>query len=256
MFGNHLVEVLSAVDHLDLRWLRRDPAARTPVTVSVTDAADRSFITYQEGSPGRPQTLPDPLPRVRAAHLGLASPLPAWAGQLRAEGTLLVGGVGWDATGAWSGAVLDRLAEVDVFCPNAVEAMSYTRTDSPYEAAKVLAERVGEVVVTRGGDGALALDAGTGEYVEVPAVPVRVSDPTGAGDVFVAGYLFGRLAGWPLARRLRFAALAASYSVRTLGGATSAPDLAALRDFVRTLPAADQATHAQLEETWPQPGAE
>lgn len=255
LFGTHLAERLGEVDNLDLRWLRLDPTARTAVTVSVTDASDRSFITYQEGSPGRPQTLPEPLPRVWAAHLGLAAPLPDWAARLRAEGTRLVGGVGWDATGEWSGTVLDRLAEVDVFCPNAVEAMSYTRTDSPYQAAKVLAERVGEVVVTRGGEGALALDAGTGEYAEVPAVPVEVADPTGAGDVFVAAYMYGMLAGWPLPLRLRFAALAASSSVRTLGGAASAPDLAALHDFVRTLPAAEQAAYAPLEELWAQHGA-
>jgi sugar/nucleoside kinase (ribokinase family) len=89
----------------------------------------------------------------------------------------------------------------------------------------------------------------------VPAVPVEVADPTGAGDVFVAGYLYGMLAGWPLAPRLRFAALAASYSVRTLGGAASAPDLPALRHFVSTLPAADQAVYAPLEDIWAQHGA-
>jgi sugar/nucleoside kinase (ribokinase family) len=249
LFGDHLVDWLGTVPNLDLRWLRRDPAAHTPVSVAVTGETDRSFITYAEGAPGRPETLPAP-PRVRVAHLGLAEPLPAWAAALRAEGTVLAGGVGWDGTGEWSDTVLARLSDVDIFCPNAVEAMRYTRTDSPRQAAKALAERVATVVVTLGGNGSLALDAGTGEFVQVPPVPVPVADPTGAGDVFVAAYLYGVLRGWPLADRLRFANLCAALSVRGLGGASSAPDWYQIRDFVAALPAAARAEYAPLEDAW------
>lgn len=249
MFGDHLVDWLGGVANLDLRWLRRDPAAQTPVSVAVTGETDRSFLTYAEGAPGRPETLPAP-PRVRAAHLGIGDPLPAWAAGLRAEGTILAGGVGWDATGQWSDSVLARLSEVDIFCPNAVEAMRYTRTDSPRQAAKALAERVATVVITLGGNGCLALDAGTGEFAEVPGVPVPVADPTGAGDVFVAAYLYATLRGWPLPDRLRFANLCAALSVRGLGGASSAPDWYQIRDFVVALPAAARAEYAPLEEEW------
>jgi len=250
MFGNHLADWLGAVPNLDLRWSRRDPAVETAVSVAVTGEHDRSFITYAEGAPGRPETLPDPRPRVGAAHLPMSEPLPGWAAELRAEGTVLVGGVGWDASGEWSPVVLDRLSEVDVFCPNAVEAMNYTHTDDPREAAKALAERVAHVVVTLGPDGSLALDSGTGECVQVPSVPVEAADPTGAGDVFVAGYMYGMLRGMPPADRLRLANVAAGLSVRGLGGASSAPDWARIRDFVAALDAETRAEYAVLEETW------
>lgn len=47
----------------------------------------------------------------------------------------------------------------------------------------------GLVVLTRAGQGALAVLARTGEVVRRPAVPVTVVDTVGAGDTFTAGML-------------------------------------------------------------------
>jgi hypothetical protein len=79
------------------------------------------------------------------------------------------------------------------------------------------------VVVTRGGDGAVAVDARTGEYVAEPGLAVEALDPTGAGDVFAAAFVLGTLAGWSLPVRVRFANLAAGLSVGHYGGALGAP---------------------------------
>jgi bifunctional ADP-heptose synthase (sugar kinase/adenylyltransferase) len=57
----------------------------------------------------------------------------------------------------------------------------------------------------------------------VPAIAVEALDPTGAGDVFVAGFVTGTLAEWPLADRLAFAGLTAALSVQEFGGSLSAP---------------------------------
>ncbi|KOG49043.1 sugar kinase, partial [Streptomyces varsoviensis] len=62
-----------------------------------------------------------------------------------------------------------------------------------------------------------------GETAEVPAIAVEALDPTGAGDVFVAGFVTGTLADWPLADRLAFAGLTAALSVQEFGGSLSAP---------------------------------
>ena len=53
--------------------------------------------------------------------------------------------------------------------------------------------------------------------------PAEALDPTGAGDVFLAGLVLGTLRGWPLQQRLRFANLVAALSVRDFGGALAAP---------------------------------
>ena len=97
------------------------------------------------------------------------------------------------------------------------------RTDSAVAALGTLSELVPVAVVTRGGDGAVAVDQTTGEFAEVPALAVDVLDATGAGDVFGASFVTASLAGWPLEERLRFAVLAAGLSVGHHGGALAAP---------------------------------
>ncbi|MBK3646770.1 carbohydrate kinase family protein, partial [Streptomyces sp. MBT33] len=147
----------------------------------------------------------------------------AWAIQGAAHGTRVFGDVGWDDTGAWDLAGLADLEHCEAFLPNAEEAMRYTGTDCPRAAAHALTEHVPLAVVTLGAEGAYAVDRRTGESAEVPAIDVEAMDPTGAGDVFVAGFVTGTLAGWPLADRLAFAGLTAALSVQEFGGSLSAP---------------------------------
>ncbi len=257
LFGRHVESQLSAEPGLDLRMLRRLPGARTPVSVAVTGARERSFITYEQAATGVPRQWPwpGPLPRARAVQISVQRPLPEWVPRMREAGSLVCGGVGWDTTGAWSSEVLERLAGVDLFVPNATEAMRYTRTGTPRAAAEALAARVPHVVVTDGADGAIGVEAATGAVVRVPAPAVTAADPTGAGDVFTAAYLCGALSGWPLERRLRLACLAAAYSVRGLGGARSAPTWSDLRGFLDDRPDAAGAdrelTGAVLARTTP-----
>ncbi|MEV7390884.1 MULTISPECIES: PfkB family carbohydrate kinase [unclassified Streptomyces] len=230
--GDHLVTELARERNLDLSWLRRDPAVQTPVTVAATNEHDRTFITYEEEGARRPQVWDGELPDARFVQLTIGRPLPDWVSRLRDRGTRVVGGVGWDPTGRWSPELLTRLAEVDVFVCNAVEATSYTRTGTVEEAVKVLDDLVADVVVTDGPRGAVAVDGVTGELVRIPAPSVSAVDPTGAGDVFTAAFITGLGHGWPLTTRLRFAGLCAALSVRSLGGAAAAPHRAAVDAFL------------------------
>ncbi len=225
--GRHVHALLDAEPALDTRLLEHVPGHQSPVTVSLTGAHDRSFLTYQERL-GHLELPADAGP-VAATHVGVGQEVPPWVARLRTAGTTVVGGVGWDPTGEWSGDVLARLAEVDIFVPNDVEAMRYTRTDDPVAAARALTPYVALAVVTRGPGGVVAAgDAVPGGVLEVPAPRVDVVDPTGAGDVFVATFMAGLLRDWDLATQLRLAALCASVSVTGLGGAVSAPHLADL----------------------------
>jgi sugar/nucleoside kinase (ribokinase family) len=218
--GTHVTALLRDEPRLDTSLLQLVPGLQSPITVAMTSGADRSFLTYLES---RAEVAPPSDLTVDAAHLSVADPLPVWAGELRARGTELVGGVGWDASGTWSPDVLERLGEIDVFVPNDVEAMHYTRTTSVTEAAQVLAQHVPLVVVTCGDRGAYAIDAAHGRELWTPAPQVHAVDPTGAGDVFVASFMAARQRPWSLDQQLQYAALAASVSVTRPGGATSAP---------------------------------
>jgi len=78
--------------------------------------------------------------------------------------------------------------------PNAQEAEALTGEADPELAARTLAERFAEVVVTLGPGGALWTDGD--ELLRAPALPVEaVEDTTGAGDAFAAGLVGARLAG-------------------------------------------------------------
>lgn len=223
MFGQYLWRTLAEQEGVDLSLSRRLPQWPTPVTVSLAYAADRGMVTHH-----RPLSLPDSElagapPRARTCFVGIEREIPEWALRMRADGARIVADVGWDATGTWSQDVVDRLSGVDVFLPNAVEAMAYTRTDDPMTAACRLAEKVPLVVVKCGAVGAIALDARTGERARADALPVAALDPTGAGDVFAAGFTFGMLADWPLPQCLKFANLCAGLSVRHYSGSLGAP---------------------------------
>jgi sugar/nucleoside kinase (ribokinase family) len=223
MFGAYLWRTLSEQEGVGLDYSRKLPGWPTPVTVSLAYDSDRGMVTYHRPMPVLPEDLVGTPPSARTCFLDLDHPVPTWAATMRADGSTVVADVGWDCTETWSTDVLDRLGWVDVFLPNAIEAMAYTRTDSPELALAALAERVPVVVVKRGGQGAIAIDSITGERAEAPALPVEALDPTGAGDVFGAGFVYGTLAGWPLRERLRFANLCAGLSVRHHSGSLGSP---------------------------------
>lgn len=231
MFGSYLWRTLAEQEGVDLSESRQLPGWPTPVTVSLSDGSDRSMITYSEPPPLDPAKLVTSVPPVRACFSHIGSPPPQWVREARASGAIVFADVGWDPSGAWSPSVLDRLGAVDVFVPNAIEAMSYTRTSSPEAALAALGGRAPVCVVKAGPNGALGIDSRTGEQASAPALPVTVLDPTGAGDVFNAGFIFGTLAGWPLAQRLRFANLCAGLSVRHHSGSLGAPCWGEIADW-------------------------
>lgn len=222
-YGEYCWDTLERGEGIDLSASRTISGWHSPVTVSMAYEGERTMVSHgHEPPPEEPS--PSRTPRARAAVASLTPGRSApWIAQAAARGTRVFGDVGWDDTGAWDLAALPDLEHCEAFLPNAEEAMRYTRTSTPQEAAHALTEHVPLAVVTLGSDGAYAVDRRTGETAVVPAIAVEALDPTGAGDVFVAGFVTGTLAGWPLADRLAFAGLTAALSVQEFGGSLSAP---------------------------------
>ncbi len=87
-----------------------------------------------------------------------------------------------------------------------------------------------EVIVTLGGAGALVWAEGRA-YPIAAVAPRALVDPTGAGDSFMAGYLFRRLASDDIAAAGRFgAALAACKLARSGAFTGDAREVRALLD--------------------------
>ena len=111
---------------------------------------------------------------------------------------------------------LDHAEGATLLLPNASEAHALTGDSDPELAARELARRFGEVVVTLGAAGALWTD---GEAVlRAAAEPVEsVVDSTGAGDAFAAGLLGERIRGAGVAEALAAGSRLAARAVASPG---------------------------------------
>jgi ribokinase len=124
------------------------------------------------------------------------------------------------------------LSHIDYLTPNETEVrlLLGLPPDDP-TPTRVLARRlrqmgVGNLIVTRGGQGALIL---TNDLeAEVPAVPVEVVDTTGAGDAFNAGLAVALAEGRDLLTAVRYAACAGALACTALGVIPAFGDRAAV----------------------------
>ncbi|WP_433856254.1 carbohydrate kinase family protein [Streptomyces kronopolitis] len=228
-YGEYCWEALEQGEGIDLALSRTVPGWHSPVTVSMAYEGERTMVSHGHEAPPPDfafdgKHAPGCPPPTRAC---VASLVPGrregWLGCAAGRGSRIFADVGWDDSGRWDPADLADLEHCEAFLPNAEEAMRYTRTDCPRAAARKLADLVPLAVVTLGAEGAYAVDGRSGESAEVPAIDVEALDTTGAGDVFVAGFVTGTLADWPLTDRLAFAGLSAALSVQEFGGSLSAP---------------------------------
>ena len=112
---------------------------------------------------------------------------------------------------------------VDYLLPNEIELRELTHTENILKAIRILKSRgVKEVIVKLGKKGAGYEDKGI--FNLFPAVPVeQVVDTTGAGDCFIAGFLYGMIQWGDIPRAIKIANLTASYSIQKKGAAISFP---------------------------------
>lgn len=225
VFGNFLLDVLGARG-IDKRAVLRDDSAPTSASVVLVDSSgERTFLHV----PGANGTLTadeldfSVLLRSKALHVGGSLLMPALdgaplAGVLRAaqqHGVATSLDAIWDPTGHWS-RTETCLPYVDRFFANLAEAREITGLGDPAGAAAWLRARgPGEVALKMGRQGSYVLGDDFSGYV--PPVLVEVKDETGAGDAYVGGYLFARLAGWSGEKTARFANAAGAFATTTVG---------------------------------------
>lgn len=124
----------------------------------------------------------------------------------------------------WIAAALPQL---DYFLPNDEQALGLTGADGLEAACRALLDRgVGCVAATRGGDGALLIDADGA--IAVPATAVEVVDTTGCGDAFSAGFLRGLALGRSRRDAARLGCATAGIVAGGLGSDHGDYDLAAV----------------------------
>lgn len=168
--------------------------------------------------------LRDTFPDVRAVHVA-ALPVAVQAPILQALSLLRLqvtvdsieahGSVGGDLQ-----AYRDRpvLRGTTAFLPSR-EEFDVLRGDSPEDAAawSLAGGDLGHVVVKQGRAGATVYGLAKRSTVSVPAYPVEVRDPTGAGDAFCGGFMVGMAeTNDPVEAALR-GAVSASFVIEAVG---------------------------------------
>ncbi len=226
---------------------------------------DRAMVTHMHPPPVPAGERAGPPPPAAVGFAHLEAEPQDWFAPAAASGMRLFADIGWDPDEKWSPAVLDAAAATSTpSCPTASRRWPTRTPTTRATALHALAEHVPVAVVTCGGQGAIGVDALTGEEEWVPALPVNAHDPTGAGDVFGAAFVLGTLHGWPLRQRLAFANLCASLSVQYVGGSLAAPGWGDIVDWLAGVraraaagsqPAREQlASYAFLQEIIPTSG--
>jgi sugar/nucleoside kinase (ribokinase family) len=122
----------------------------------------------------------------------------------------------WDAKGRWLRLLGEYLPLVDFFFCSLVEAQAMTGHSKAEDAAQVLLDSGSGLVIIKMGEHGSLIRA-TNFSLRIPANPVEVVDTTGAGDCFVAAFLFGYLQGWDYKKIGLFASAAGSACIRVVG---------------------------------------
>lgn len=221
IYGNLLEKELSGVDLCLAR------GSRTGVTYALTFRdGSRSFLTYPGSN--REFGIEDiDLKLVEGGFLHVASfflqGLREHTKELlvhaRDKGMTCSFDTGWDPRG-WGERdrelVIETLEAVDIFFPNLREAEAITGLHDVEEVCDSLQSMGPEIIALKLGSRGSFI-AGMGKRLSVEPFQVDVVDSTGAGDVFAAGFIYGRCRGFGLEESGRFANAAASLSAKGMG---------------------------------------
>jgi len=195
--------------------------SRTPTTMVMPVAGERSMVTVDPGLRARADDLDEHAPRAVAATLEQIDLVPA---DVRAYVTC-----GDDDARAFAGRLPHGNTRVRALIVNRREAAVLTGVAGPAEAAEQLSEIADTAVVTLGPDGVVAVV--DGRAVTVPGVDAGpVVDSTGAGDLFAAAIAWADLHGTDPEVAVRWANLYAGLSVTAHTGVAGAVSRARLID--------------------------
>ena len=245
-FGNdyysQYVHHLAVEENLDLSLAHRAGRPYRRVTTSIPYQGERAFVSYADPPPTDLNTYwLDTMRRTEFTHLHLGGimsleELTPLTQEARAHGAT----ISMDCQDRPDlGTVCEwkhLLPVVDVFMPNAREALTVSGTSTVDDALQWLMQWTQVVVIKDGANGAWL--GSEGSITHIPAIHVGPAvDTTGAGDCFNAGFLMGYVVEKaPLPRCAQYGNICGGYSVTQVGGATAAPTLEQLK---RSLPPAN-----------------
>jgi sugar/nucleoside kinase (ribokinase family) len=144
---------------------------------------------------------------------------------------------GWDPEWLKSTKVREQIALADLFMPNLKEAQLITGKENKYEALKELAQLTPTVVIKLGAEGAIGYYSG--KIYEHGPEPGHFIDATGAGDCFVAGFIYSWLKKRDVDESMKIANFCGASCVGTIGGYAGAPTMKDINAFLKDIKPSD-----------------
>lgn len=173
------------------------PEIPVNITSAVITPKDRAFISYTGAKPVTDTERQKVLEASRGAGIMMMdADYTEVCRELKKNGTRIVFDTGWDdnmSEAGWK----DFLTLADYYTPNAKEAMRLTGQESPEKALYRLAKYFETPVVKLDRNGCILLI--NGKMIQVHVIPgITCVDSTGAGDAFLAGFVYGLVQGAPI----------------------------------------------------------
>jgi sugar/nucleoside kinase (ribokinase family) len=223
-----------------------------------TDEAATAYTFVMIGSDGRRRYLhhvganalltdshvpADLLARGRIVHLGGSLLMPAMDGeptarllaQAREVGLLTSMDTAFNPHVDSRALIEPCLPWLDIFIPSVEEARAITGQSDVAAMLDWLAPWPIRTLGIKLGDGGCVIreQGGTTRY---PAYQVEVVDGSGAGDAFMAGFLYGCLQGWDTPRTTRFANATAAHCIQAIGCSAGVPRAGQVTAFLGSDP--------------------
>ncbi len=212
---------------------------RTGLTVSVSTPDDRTLFSFWGANRQLSKYMVAPHiveDMVRSSHVHFALPIEHGVAlelfpRLREASCTISLDVGWQTSWLMDSRNRDVLRLVDYFLPNEREAQLLTgHSHVPEILAACVELGIPSTVIKLGAHGAAMLDNGI--YIEASPPEAIVSDTTGAGDAFNAGFLDAALDGVSVQDRLRRGCVCGALSTRATGALAALPDRAELLSYI------------------------
>jgi adenosine kinase len=212
-------------------WIRVLDDALTPQCFITTDLDDNQITAFHSGAMDRAHEAR--LEDVEAPYaVAVVAPngkraMREYARELKARGVSTMIDPGQGLPQFERKELIELLEGSEIYIVNDYEwALTLDKTGL---GADEIAKRVGAIVVTAGADGSTI--RGSDGKIEIPPVPPRrVVDPTGCGDAYRAGFLFGLRRNLPLETCGRLGSLLGGLTVEREGTQCLDLDLAEFQE--------------------------
>jgi sugar/nucleoside kinase (ribokinase family) len=235
-FFSQFVLTQTQVEGIDTSLLVHQDKPLQRVTVALSYPHERAFVTYEDDDPITMAVIADSLDKLSFKHLHFTGlevdpQTPEVLQRCRARGISVSMDCQHKPNTIRELLVQEILSLLDIFMPNASEALQLTEADNLTDAAAILSKYVPYLVVKDGGNGVHSWK--DGGYYHRPAIQLDVVDTVGAGDVFNAGFLAAYRQNYDVMTCLQWGNIAGGLSTRGHGGVARAPSLDELLSFVK-----------------------